>query len=150
MSQLGKGCPWHPVGSRQGCCEASHNMPNTAHHTQSTIQPKMPTGAQAEKRWAGVLRVTTHPRSDHLLTAPTPTLRLPQWRRGFDPWVRKILWRGAWQPTPVTLPGKAHGQRSPVGYSPWGHKESNKTEATEQARLHAPLASPPSPTTPLN
>ena len=33
----------------------------------------MPTGAQAEKRWAGVLRVTTHPRSDHLLTAPTPT-----------------------------------------------------------------------------
>ena len=33
-----------------------------------------------------------------------------------------------WQPTPVFLPGKSHGQRSLVGYSPWGHKESNMTE----------------------
>ena len=28
-----------------------------------------------------------------------------------------------WQPTPVFLPGKSHGQRSLPGYSPWGHKE---------------------------
>ena len=41
---------------------------------------------------------------------------------GFDPWVGKILWRRKWQPTPVFLPGKSHGQRSLVGYSPWGHK----------------------------
>ena len=27
----------------------------------------------------------------------------------FNPWVRKILWRRAWQPTPVLLPGKSHG-----------------------------------------
>ena len=33
-------------------------------------------------------------------------------RHGFSPWVRKILWRKAWQPTPVFLPGKSHGQRS--------------------------------------
>ena len=33
-----------------------------------------------------------------------------------------------WQPTPVFLPGKAHGQRNLVGYSPWGHKQSNMTE----------------------
>ena len=33
-----------------------------------------------------------------------------------------------WQPTPVFLPGKFHGQRSLVGYSPWGHKESDMTE----------------------
>ena len=33
-----------------------------------------------------------------------------------------------WQPTPVLLPGKSHGQRSLVGYSPWGHKESDTTE----------------------
>ena len=32
------------------------------------------------------------------------------------------------QPTPVLLPGKSHGQRSLVGYSPWGHKESDTTE----------------------
>ena len=33
-------------------------------------------------------------------------------RQGFDPWVRKIPWRKAWQPTPVFLPGESHGQRS--------------------------------------
>ena len=36
----------------------------------------------------------------------------------FDPWVRKIPWRRAWQPTPTFLPGEALGQRSPMGYSP--------------------------------
>ena len=45
-----------------------------------------------------------------------------------DPWVRKIPWRRKWQPTPVFLPRKSHGQRSLVGYSPWGHKESDTTE----------------------
>ena len=33
-----------------------------------------------------------------------------------------------WQPTPVLLPGKFHGLRSLVGYSPWGHKELDMTE----------------------
>ena len=42
-------------------------------------------------------------------------------RCGFDPWVRKIPWRRAWQPTPVFLPGESHGQRSLAGYSPQGH-----------------------------
>ena len=37
--------------------------------------------------------------------------------------------RRAWQPTAV-LPGESHGQRSPVGYRPWGRKESDMTEAT--------------------
>ena len=41
-------------------------------------------------------------------------------RPGFDSWVGKILWRRAWQPTPVFLPGESHGQRSLMGYSPWG------------------------------
>ena len=49
-------------------------------------------------------------------------------RRGFDLWVGKILWRRIWWPTPVFLPGKFHGQRSLVSYSPWGHKESDTTE----------------------
>ena len=54
--------------------------------------------------------------------------RLPCWLRGkeparqcrrcrFNPWVRTTPWRRKWQPTPVFLPGKSHGQRSPVGYS---------------------------------
>ena len=37
-------------------------------------------------------------------------------RLRFVPWVWKILWRRAWQPTPVFLPGESHGQRSLVGY----------------------------------
>ena len=41
----------------------------------------------------------------------------------FDPWVGKILWRKAWQPIPVFLPGESHGQRSLAGYSPWVHKK---------------------------
>ena len=55
---------------------------------------------------------------------------LPRWLSGkastcqcrrcrFDPWVGKIPWRRAWQPTPVFLPGRSHGQRSLEGYSPW-------------------------------
>ena len=39
-------------------------------------------------------------------------------RHRFDPWVRRIPWRRAWQPTPVSLPGESHGQRSLAGYSP--------------------------------
>ena len=35
--------------------------------------------------------------------------------------------RSKWQPTPVFLPGKSHGQRSLAGYSPLGHKESDTT-----------------------
>ena len=45
-------------------------------------------------------------------------------RLGFDPWVLKIPRRREWQPTPVFLPGKFHGQRSLVGYSPWGSQRS--------------------------
>ena len=52
-------------------------------------------------------------------------------RPKFNPWVRKISWRRKWQPTPVLLPEKSYGQRSLVGYSPWGRKESDMTE-----RLH--------------
>ena len=45
--------------------------------------------------------------------------------------VGKIPWRRKWQRTPVLLPGESHGQRSLVGYSPWGRKEPDTTE-----RLH--------------
>ena len=51
--------------------------------------------------------------------------------RGKDcpfPWVMKIPWRREWLPTPVFLLGEFHGQRSLVGYSPWGLKESDTTE----------------------
>ena len=49
---------------------------------------------------------------------------------GFDTLVGKIPWRRQWQHTPVFLPGKSHEQRSLVGYSPRGCKESDMTEHT--------------------
>ena len=59
---------------------------------------------------------------------------LPACRRwGFDPQVRKIPWRKAWQPSPVFLSGKSHGQMSLVSYSPQSCKELDMTEATQQA-----------------
>ena len=45
-------------------------------------------------------------------------------------------WRRAWQPTPVFLPGEFHGQRSLVGYSLWGHKESDMTEPLTHTHTH--------------
>ena len=47
---------------------------------------------------------------------------------GVDPWVGKIPWRRAWQPTLVFLPGELHGRRSLAGYSPRGYKELDTTE----------------------
>ena len=49
-------------------------------------------------------------------------------RGGFDPWAGKIPWRRKRQPSSVFLPGKCHGQKSLVGYSPWGGVESDTTE----------------------
>ena len=68
-----------------------------------------------------------------------PSSGLPWWLRiarillqcrrlGFDLWVGKVPWRRAWLSTPVFLSGEFHGQRSLVGYSPWGCKESDTTE----------------------
>ena len=51
----------------------------------------------------------------------------------------KIPWKRKWQPSPVLLPGKSHGQRSLVGFSPWGHKESDTTEHSTQLQLEISL-----------
>ena len=72
-------------------------------------------------------------------------LFVPRWRAGkesacqyrrceFDPWIwGEIPWRRKWQPTPVFLPGIFCGQRSLVGCSPWGGKES---DTAEYAHMH--------------
>ena len=52
----------------------------------------------------------------------------------FNPWVGKIPWRSAWQPTSVLLAGESHEQRSLVNYSPWGCKE---LDTTERLSLHS-------------
>ena len=73
----------------------------------------------------------------HIMAHYACILELPRWCSGKEstykcrrlhPWVGKIPWNRKWQPTPVFLPGKFHGQRSLVGYSPWGRKELDMTE----------------------
>ena len=80
-------------------------------------------------------------------------LQLPRWcsgkestyqcrgcnRHGFNPWVRRFPWTRKWQPTPVFLTGKSHGQRKLVGYSPWCRKHTScLLLATCEMSLHAP------------
>ena len=76
----------------------------------------------------------SHGTSGKKLKTKKPHLQCRRCRRPrFDPWVGKIPWRKAQQPTPIFLPGEAHEQRSLVDHSPWDLKESDKTDATEHA-----------------
>ena len=108
------------------------------------------------EKWAAVHEVTKSGKCDSpdsRVTAAVETLTngftgFPRWRSGkesacqcrtckrcgFDPWVVKIPWRRKLQPPPVFFPGKFHGQRSLVGYSSPGHKESYMTENTCQRK----------------
>ena len=66
-------------------------------------------------------------------------------RPGLNPWAGKTPWRRKWQPTPVFLPGKSHGRRILVGYSPWGCKKSDMNEqlhSQPQRRRHMGTAAP--------
>ena len=93
---------------------------------------------------------------------PRVLLGLPWWLSGkesacqcrryrFNPWVGKIPWRREWLPTPVSLPGEFHGQRSLADYSPWSSKESDMTEplnTTNKVLLTAFLLCPHHPPKP--
>ena len=66
--------------------------------------------------WTVVLNLSDAALLTWLLTGKESTCQCR--KHGFDPCIRKICWRRKWQPTPVFLPGKSHGQRSLVDYSP--------------------------------
>ena len=53
-------------------------------------------------------------------------------RHRFNPWIQKIPWRGKWQPTPVFMPRKSHGQWSLTGYGPRCHRRAGHDLAMEQ------------------
>ena len=56
-------------------------------------------------------------------------------RCGLDPWVRKIPWRRAWQPTPVFMPGESQGQRGLAGYIQYiGLQRVAQDEVTQHIR----------------
>ena len=54
--------------------------------------------------------------------------------------VRFLVWEDPlerkWQPTPVLLLGELHGHRNLAGYSPWGYKQLDMTEATYIALIY--------------
>ena len=77
--------------------------------------------------------------------------RLQGRRPGLDPWIGKIPWRRAWQPTPVFLPGESPWTEEPGGLHPPGRKESDTTEQLRlSCRSHprSSLVSGPSPQPP--
>ena len=97
------------------------------------------------KHWGNMIlliKLLTAAYTEHSLWATTSLVAqtikcLPTMRETrVQSWVRKISWRRQWQSTSVFLPGKSHGWRSPVGYSPWGHKESDTTEQLYFTSLH--------------
>ena len=51
----------------------------------------------------------------------------------------KIPWRRVWQPVPVVLPRESHGQRSLVGYSPWGHSRARLKRLSMHRCTHNPF-----------
>ena len=63
-----------------------------------------------------------------------------------SPWVGMISWIRKWQPTPVFLPGKRHGQRSLAGYSSQGRK----LDKTEQLSTHTSTATYVDPNLPVH
>ena len=65
-------------------------------------------------------------------SSKAPTCQCRKCKRlGLDPWVGKLPWRRAQQPTPVSLPGESHGQRSLVRYvRPIGSQRIDTTERT--------------------
>ena len=83
---------------------------------------------------------------------------LPRWHGGkeftcqcqrhkrcrFDSWVRKTPWSRKWQPTPIFLSGKSHEQGRLAVYSPWGHKESDRTKHSTIGRYLILLLQGPS------
>ena len=65
-------------------------------------------------QWGCVYRLTISVwASQVVLVVKEPACQCRRHKKyGFDPWVRKIPWRRAWQPTPAFLPGESHGQRT--------------------------------------
>ena len=82
--------------------------------------------------WAGMLRLSSKGLLWWLSDKESVCQCKRRRRLRFSPCVGKIPWRRKWQPTPVFLPEKSHGQRSLLGYSPWGHKSIRNKLATKE------------------
>ena len=145
VGNLNKGFPsGASVPANAGDVRASGLIPGSGRslgvENGNLHQCSCPENSTDRRSWWTTVHGTTKSRtqlSTHTHThTHSPSICLQCGRPGFDPWVRKIPWRRKWQPTPVLLPGKSHGQRSLVGYSPWGHQESDTTERLRSSFHH--------------
>ena len=106
-----------------GCCSLAPSQPVSSKHDSDVVSETPQHIAEKRRlppeplpqgcKWLGLLQLRT------LLGLPW----WPRWRLRLDPWVGKIPWKRAWQPTLVFLPGEFHGQRCLAGYSPQNSKE---------------------------
>ena len=102
-----------PISVLVTCC----NGVDTAFNNTEQLGPQR--AGRALKKTGNEQKSMSDGKEGYEKTKPAETVGLP-----VSPW------RRAWQPTPVLLPGKSRGQRSLIGYSPWGRKESDMTEVT--------------------
>ena len=133
--------PAQPEASAARCQHAGGGQPAALRLWLRPGAGTEPTDSRPSLCWS--------PSSSAFPSAPPPlTMGLHPWwlsgeepalkctRHRFDSCVRKISWGRKWQPTPAFLPGKFHGQRSLVGYSPWGCRvrHSLATKPQQQTR----------------
>ena len=90
-------------------------------HGQRSLVDYGPRGCK-ESNMTHVILITGFPGRAVVKNLPANAGDKRYW--GSNPWVRKIPWRRAWQLTPVFLPGELHGQRSRIGYIPWGSQRA--------------------------
>ena len=117
----------------QSLCSASHRrrawgkkVSFVLEHANLLLQPPTP-GVSWRKSlmqgawvWSLVREPRSFPRGASGKEFPSQCRRCR-----FDSWIRNLIsCSRKWQPTPVFLPRKLHGQRSLAGYSWWGHRES--------------------------
>ena len=121
-------CPWRPRGGQsQNSYVPSHTAGSgslarrgtpSSSHTNEGLPDFYP--------YVAVMRA-----SQGALAAKNPLANAGNIKNsGLIPGLRRFPWRRPWQRTPVFLPRESHGQRNLAGYSPWGRKESDTTEAT--------------------
>ena len=91
-----------------------------------SLQSHMEVGTLPVSQWQMRLVVTVWPAARDTVEGASLVALMVKNPAMQETWVAKIPWRREWLPTPVFLPGEYHGQKSLVGYSSWGHKESKK------------------------
>ena len=110
MSRLGSAC--RRSGRRSGGCSRWGRRPGRGGWKGGGCQtPAVDSGPSSN---VGIYR---EPLVIQTVKNP-PAMQRPR----FHPWVGKIPWRRVWEPSPVSLPGESHGQKSLGGYSRWNHR----------------------------